>query len=73
MSRKTSNRMAELEAALPPIVLPPPREITPEELERRREQLNRAREIRAAILSECGPLGMTAGELKHLARQEADG
>jgi hypothetical protein len=73
VSHKTGNRMEELEAALPPIVLPRARKLTPEELERRRQQLIRAREIRAAILAECGPLGMNSGELKHLARQEAEG
>lgn len=73
MNAKTKNRTAELEAALPPLVLPTFREITPEELERRRKQMIRAQEIRAAILAECGPLDITAGELKHLARQEAEG
>ena len=73
MSHKTSKRIEDLEADLPLLELPPTRELTPEELERRQEQLARAREIRAVILAECGPLGMTAGDLKHLARQEAEG
>lgn len=72
MSHSARNRTTRLEAALPPLEVSPPRIVPPGELERRRAQLARAREIRSAIRAACGPLDMTATDLKHLARQEAE-
>jgi hypothetical protein len=51
------------------ITIPPPEPITPEELARRRANYERV----VALREKIGPIGITADELIHQARCEADG
>ena len=56
----------------PPIKRPDFKTPNDEELARRKQMFERAAQIREAIRAEFGPLDVSTGELKHLARAEAE-